>query len=98
MKIKLLLTIFLSSCSFTVIPLPENAQHEKRQLPAMFVNQDVTEFKATATEVSFASLRSTEPMKTQAEGGKEIVKIISLLNLAETGIEAAENLGSEAIK
>ncbi len=67
-------------------------------MPAVFVNQDVTGFNATATEVSFASLRSTEPMKAQAEGVKEIVRIKALLNLAETGIDAAENLGSEAIK
>lgn len=98
--LKLILTplLLLNACSFSVIPLPENAQYEKRQFPALFVNQDVTGFEATPDKVIFASLRSTEPMKAQAEGVKEVVRIKGLFNLTETGIKAAENVSSEVIE
>lgn len=97
MKYLIFISALFTSCSVSVIPLPEQAQYQKRQLPALFVNQDITGFEATPTSVKFDSLKSTEPINAQSKGVAELVRIRAFFGLAEKGVEAASTLGEDAI-
>jgi hypothetical protein len=89
-KTILICNIFITSCSVSIIPLPQNGEGKK--IPALFLNQDIEGFKATKDSVSFDSLKSTDPMKAQSKAIVEGIKIRGFFGLAEKGVDAIETI------